>query len=68
MVSITVHTSHQAVLSIDGQIPTVLQDGDRVDVLASSHDVHFVRLQDPGYFYQNITSCMNQNPSLGIRQ
>lgn len=62
-VSITVHTDHQAVLSIDGQVPIGMDDGDRVDVRASSNTVKFIRIQDPGYFYRNLTPHMYQNPS-----
>jgi NAD+ kinase len=61
-VGITVHTDHQAVLSVDGQTPVELADGDRVEVNASDHTVKFVRFQDPGYFYRNLTPHMNQNP------
>jgi NAD+ kinase len=64
-VSITVHTAHQAVLSIDGQAPLSLADGDRVRVDAGEHTLYFVHFQDPGYFYRNLTSHMNQNPSTG---
>ena len=64
-VSITVHTDHHAVLSPDGQVPIGLADGDRVDVFASEHTVRFIRFQDPGYFYRNLTPHMNQNPSTG---
>jgi len=64
-VAITVHTDHQAVLSMDGQIPIELQDGDRVDAYASDYDALFVRFQDPGYFYRNLTAHMNQNPTTG---
>jgi len=64
-VSITVHTDHAAVLCIDGQAPINLMDGDQVNVHASDHTVRFVRFQDPGYFYRNLTPHMNQNPSTG---
>jgi NAD+ kinase len=64
-VSITIHSDHQAVLSVDGQVPVGLADGDRVEVRASSHSVKFIRFQDPGYFYRNLTAHMNQNPSAG---
>ncbi len=64
-VNITVHTDHQAVLSPDGQVPIGLADGDRVEVSASEHTVKFLRFQDPGYFYRNLTPHMNQNPSTG---
>jgi NAD+ kinase len=64
-VSIEVRTDHQAVLSVDGQAPIGLTDDDRVDAHAGDHVVKFVRFQDPGYFYRNLTSHMNQNPSTG---
>jgi NAD+ kinase len=60
-----VQTDHQAVLSVDGQVPIGLADGDRVDTRASEHTVQFVRFQDPGYFYRNLTPHMEQNPSAG---
>jgi NAD+ kinase len=64
-VSITVHTEHQAVLSIDGLSPIDLADGDCVNVCAGVHNLKFVRFQDPGYFYRNLTPHMSQNPSTG---
>jgi NAD+ kinase len=64
-VSIIVHSDQQAVLSVDGQVPVGLADGDRIEVRASSHSVKFIRFQDPGYFYRNLTAHMNQNPSAG---
>jgi NAD+ kinase len=64
-VSITVHTDHHAVLSPDGQPSIEMLDGDRVDVYASEHSVQFLRFQDPGYFYRNLTVHMSQNPTTG---
>jgi NAD+ kinase len=64
-VLITVRTDHQASLSIDGHEPVELQDGDSVRARASQHEVHFVRLGEADYFYRNITSRMNENPSAG---
>ncbi len=58
-VRITVSTAHQAILSIDGGEPVVVEDQDSIEVRAGSHVVHFARLQDPGYFYRNLTSWMN---------
>ncbi len=55
-----------AVLSIDGQIPVGLAEGDVVDVRAGDYNARFVRFSDPGYFYRNLTSHMNQSPSLGF--
>ncbi len=67
-VAIKTHSSHQAVLSVDGQPPIELEDGDCVNVRASSHPLQFIRFQDPGYFYRNLTPHMNQNPSTGINR
>jgi len=63
-VKITVHTEHQAVISIDGHSPIELETGDSVNVRASNYTVEFVRIQDPGYFYRNLTPHMNRNPSI----
>jgi NAD+ kinase len=64
-VSVTVRTDHQATLSMDGQTPVDLQDGDRVTVRAGDHTVEFVRLQAPGYFYRDLQSRMRRTPSHG---
>ena len=64
-VKVTVRTSHQATVCIDGKPPESLQDQDYVEVRASEHTVHFVRLQEPGYFYRNLTSRMHRNPVVG---
>jgi NAD+ kinase len=65
-VRVTVYTDHQASMSIDGQPSIPLRDGDQVKVRAGEHVASFVRLQDPGYFYRNLTSNMNKHPSVGI--
>lgn len=64
-VTIKVNTTHQAVLSADGQPPVLLEDGDEVEVSASEYSVSFVRFQDPGYFYRNLNKYMEQNPITG---
>src|SRR5512143_2533294 len=45
-VTITVKVDHQAVFSVDGQVPIGLADNDRVDVYAGKHTVQFIRFQD----------------------
>lgn len=62
-VAITVKTYHEAVLSIDGQPSVKVISDDRVEVCAGEHTVQFIRFQDPGYFYRNLTPHMSQNPS-----
>jgi NAD+ kinase len=64
-VSITL-VGGDAVLSVDGQIPVGLAEGDVVDVRAGEYAAQFVRFGDPGYFYRNLTAHMNQNPSIGF--
>lgn len=65
-VRVGVRTDHQATLSVDGQAPVPLKNGDQVEVRASEYSVHFVRLQEADYFYRNLTSRMNTNPSAGV--
>ena len=64
-VCITVN-SDNAILSVDGQQPIGLAEDDRVTVRAGEYTAQFVRFDDPGYFYRNLTAHMNQNPSLGL--
>lgn len=66
-VSITV-LSENAILSVDGQIPTNLADDDRVDIRAGEDTLKFIRFGDPGYFYRNLTAHMNQNAASGFSQ
>jgi NAD+ kinase len=67
-VTMTVHTNHEAVMSVDGRAPIPMLDGDSVRVSANDSTLHFVRFQDPGYFYRNLTAYMEQNPLTGNRQ
>jgi NAD+ kinase len=64
-VTIQIKTEHDAVVSIDGQPSLAMANGDYVKAHASEHTIQFVRFQDPGYFYRNLTPHMNKNPSTG---
>ena len=64
-VEIAAYTDHQAVLSADGQTPDIMLNGDFVRVEAGNDTVSFVRFEDPGYFYTNLTKYMEQNPTAG---
>lgn len=64
-VCITVNTSHEAVLSVDGQAPVPMLDGDRVHVAANNHSLNLIRFQGPDYFYRNLTPHLQQNPLTG---
>lgn len=46
-----VHTSHQAVLSLDGQVNVDLEDGECIKVRLSPHVACFLRAEPPRYFY-----------------
>jgi NAD+ kinase len=61
-VAIKVITSHQAVLSADGQNPVKLRNGDQIQVEVSQHSARFVRFNSGGHFYQKITNHMEKNP------
>lgn len=67
-VSITVHTNHQAVVSVDGHMPVILNDGDCVQVSSSDLDSHFVRFREPGYFYSNLNRFLEHNPTFPNRR
>jgi NAD+ kinase len=63
-VTIIVSTSHQAVFSVDGHIPVIMDDKDSVRIGASDLNSRFIRFHDPGYFYRTLNRFMEQNPSL----
>lgn len=63
-VSITLRGG-DAVLSVDGQKPVGLAEGDLVDVRAGDYAAQFIRFGDREYFYRNLTAHMNQ-PSAGF--
>jgi len=66
-VTIRVLTSHEAVVSVDGQPPVQLASGDSVEVTAHEKSLHMVRFQDPYYFYRNLTAYMEHNPLISIK-
>ncbi len=57
--------SHDAVMSGDGQAPQPLAEGDTVRVSMDEFSACFIRFEDAGYFYRNITKYMEQNPTAG---
>jgi NAD+ kinase len=64
-VEITTDSDHEAVLSVDGHEPALLNNADHVIVTASDFTLKFIVFQDPGYFYRNLSNYMEQNPSIG---
>lgn len=67
-VTISVTSTHGAVLSLDGQPSFSLNDGDRVRVTASKHTLALVRFEGPGYFYHILSKSMENNPITGIKR
>ena len=57
--------SENSVLSVDGQRPMQLMEDDQVKITVADVTAQFVRFEDPGYFYRNLTAHMNEN-SLGF--
>lgn len=53
-VRLTVETSHEAILSVDGQSEVPLANGDEVGVRASEHTTTFARIRPPSYFYDSL--------------
>lgn len=62
-VEVIAHTSHQAILSTDGQVEMLMQDGDRVHTRNSEHMARFVRVRPSAYFYASLMARMAQNPT-----
>lgn len=54
VVECTVHTDHEAALSIDGQDDSPLRDGDVVVMSISPYTALFIRGQQRDYFYQTL--------------
>lgn len=60
-VTLTVQSTHQAVMSVDGQTPSEIENGDEIRVTPSQHMARFIRLHEPGYFYRNLINSMIKN-------
>jgi NAD+ kinase len=67
-VTVTVLSDHDTVASGDGQTPVELVQGDQVIVRASDYITRLIRFQEVGYFYKNLVSLMDQNPSAGAAE
>ena len=66
-VSFTVSGNVEVLASPDGNPVSELDLGDRIIVRASDHSAEFVRFEDKGIFYRNITRYMQRNPTIGGR-
>ena len=59
-VELRIHTDHQAMLSIDGQIDLELKDGDSITVKISPHVTRFLRSQPQTFFYSSLMERLLQ--------
>ena len=66
-VSFIISGNVEVVASPDGNPVSELDFGDRIVVRASEHSAEFVRFEDKGVFYRNITRYMQRNPTIGGR-
>jgi len=56
VIQLKVATSHQAMLSIDGQVELPLRSGDKVEVKLGPYVARFLRVQPKTYFYSSLES------------
>ena len=59
VVEMEVHTDHQAMLSVDGQVEFGLQNGDAVTVRRSSRVARFLRVYPASSFYRGLEQRLN---------
>jgi len=60
VVKLKVATSHEAMLSLDGQVETQLSSGEEVTVRLSPHVTRFLRIQPKNYFYSSLESRLRR--------
>ena len=56
VIQLKVTTTHEAMLSLDGQVEWLLSSGDEVEVKLSSYIARFLRVQPETYFYGSLES------------
>jgi NAD+ kinase len=59
-VELKILTTHEGMLSMDGQIEEPLNNGDKIIVKLSHYTTHFVRIQPDNYFYQTLEEKFNR--------
>lgn len=55
-----INTTHEAMISIDGQTEFQLQNAEKVEVRLSSHTAKFLRLQTRSYFYKSLEARLKR--------
>ena len=59
-IQIKVTTTHEAMLSIDGQVEIPLRSGDEIKVKRSLHVAQFLRIRPEAYFYSYLESRLRR--------
>ena len=59
-IDFTISTTHDGIMTVDGQIDMALEDGDLVSIHKSPHSARFVRLGSPNYFYETLIQRLNR--------
>lgn len=54
VIQLKVTTTHEAMISIDGQVELPLSNGNEIRVKLSPHVARFLRIQPKGYFYNSL--------------
>lgn len=60
-IQLKVITTHEAMLSIDGQVESPLSNGDEVKIKRSIHVARFLRIRPKAYFYSYLESKLKGN-------
>ena len=59
-VELTVNTTHEALLSIDGQTEVQLKNGDSTKIMLSPYSAKFLRIRPKTYFYKFLDSKLKR--------
>jgi len=59
-IELQVTTTHEAMLSVDGQTELPLTSGDTIKVKLSSYTTKFLRLQSKTYFYRSLDAKLKR--------
>lgn len=63
VLQLKVTTSHEAMLSLDGQVELPLRSGDEIKVKLSPYLAHFARIRAKSYFYSYLESRLKERVS-----
>jgi NAD+ kinase len=59
VIMVRLETTHEAMVTADGQDAITLQGGDEVMITRHAYDTYFIRLGRPGYFYRRLIEKLN---------